>query len=60
MLFNKRRLSELCDRFFRGRDSIVEQAESPFLFTVSFGHRATTVEQGIAVRWDPSFRRGTA
>jgi hypothetical protein len=25
MLFNKRRFSKLCDRFFRGRDSIVDK-----------------------------------
>jgi hypothetical protein len=30
MLFNKRRFSRLCDRFFRGRDSIVEHGELPF------------------------------
>jgi hypothetical protein len=30
MLVNKRRFSRLCDRFFRGRDSKVEQGELPF------------------------------
>ena len=48
MLFNKRRLSGLCDRFFRGRDSIVEQGESPCLFAVIHGFLRLRANNGRA------------
>jgi hypothetical protein len=59
MLFNKRRLTGLCDRFFRGRDSIVEQGESPCLFAVIRRFVRPQSEQRSSQRKHPFPRRST-